>query len=606
MHEWNDAALLSAYANQQSEEAFGLLVERYIALVYSAALRQVQKPYLAEEVTQATFTILAQKARQLGARTTLSGWLCCTAHLVARNASKSELRRHYREQEAYMQSLVNEPEPETWRQLAPLLDQAVAQLSEADRNALVLRFYERKPLNEVGAILRVDPNSAQKRVSRALDKLRKFFARHGVNSTTAAIAENISAHSVQVAPAALAKTVTAVALAKGAVASASTLTLLKGLKIMSWTKAKTAAVVAVVAVLGTGAALFTINAIKTARIARLNNQHDIQGVWEGNLSTGPSGVSKTETAMDRMVLKLSKTNGRYTATADLVDLGRKSVPVAVDYAYPTFHLSINPQNLLNGWVDPEGTQLHLGGSVLQRTSSPDGVPDVLTAAMFAPRPGSDLQGYWKGTIDGQPAPLPVIWKIAEESTGTFRAELDNPNQGAMGQPATVIYDRPSVRLILTSRDGMVQGEINSDDTEIKGSWIQGGRAVPASFKRADYEADHAQDSIKDYSYHSDSDLQGHWEGSFLLQRPAKFPIVLDLEIAKMPDGTFSATVASIYHWGHDGPRPASDFQYAAPNLHITWQWMNDQFEGTLKKGRLTGLWINGGKKQPIVFERKQK
>src|SRR5215469_922262 len=107
MRQWNDADLLSAYANQQSEEAFGLLVERYIALVYSAALRLVQKPHVAEEVTQVTFTILAQKARQLCARTTLSGWLCCTAHLVARNALKSELRRHYREQEAYMQSLGN-------------------------------------------------------------------------------------------------------------------------------------------------------------------------------------------------------------------------------------------------------------------------------------------------------------------------------------------------------------------------------------------------------------------------------------------------------------------------------------------------------------------
>ena len=253
MRQWNDAELLSAYANRQSEEAFGVLVERYVALVYSAALRQVQKSHLAEEVVQATFIILAQKARRLDGRTILSGWLCRTAHFVARNTLKAEFRRHYREQEAHMQSLINESAPEAWRQLAPLLDEAVAQLNEADRSAVVLRFYERKPLNEVGDILGVDPDAAQKRVSRALDKLRKIFARHGVNSTTAAIAENISAHSVQAVPVALAKSVTTVALAKGAAASTSTLTLIKGaLKIMAWTKVKTAVVAGAVVLLTAG------------------------------------------------------------------------------------------------------------------------------------------------------------------------------------------------------------------------------------------------------------------------------------------------------------------------------------------------------------------
>jgi len=253
MRQWNDTDLLSAYADRQSEEAFGVLVERYVALVYSAALRQVQKSHLAEEVAQATFIILAQKARRLDGRTILSGWLCRTAHFVARNTLKAEFRRHYREQEAHMQSLINEPAPEAWRQLAPLLDEAVAQLNEADRNAVVLRFYERKPLSEVGEILGIDPDAAQKRVSRALDKLRKIFARHGVNSTTATIAETISANSIQPVPVALAKAVAAMAIAKGATASISTLTLIKGaLKIMAWTNAKTAIVVGVGLLLATG------------------------------------------------------------------------------------------------------------------------------------------------------------------------------------------------------------------------------------------------------------------------------------------------------------------------------------------------------------------
>jgi DNA-directed RNA polymerase specialized sigma24 family protein len=95
MHQRNDAELLSAYTDRQSEAAFGLLLERHVALVYSAALRQVQNPQLAEEVTQATFVILAQKARRLNERAVLSGWLCRTAHFVARNALKAEIRRHF-------------------------------------------------------------------------------------------------------------------------------------------------------------------------------------------------------------------------------------------------------------------------------------------------------------------------------------------------------------------------------------------------------------------------------------------------------------------------------------------------------------------------------
>src|SRR5436190_18621796 len=136
MRESNDGELLSAYSTQRSEEAFSVLVERYVPLVYSAALRQVHNPHLAQEVTQAVFIILARKAAALRQRAVLSGWLCRTAHLVARNALKTERRRQHREQEAHMQSLLNKPETDAWTRLAPLLDEAVAQISDLDRNAV--------------------------------------------------------------------------------------------------------------------------------------------------------------------------------------------------------------------------------------------------------------------------------------------------------------------------------------------------------------------------------------------------------------------------------------------------------------------------------------
>ena len=154
-----------------------------------------------------------------------------------------------------MQTILNESGGEVWPKIAPLLDDAVAALREKERRAIVLRFYEGRSLREVGLALGASEEAAKKRVGRALEKLRQSFAKRGVDSTTAAIAETISAHSVQMAPLALAKTISAVALAKGATASTSTLTLIKGaLKIMAWTKAKTAIVTGVGILLVAGTA----------------------------------------------------------------------------------------------------------------------------------------------------------------------------------------------------------------------------------------------------------------------------------------------------------------------------------------------------------------
>jgi hypothetical protein len=130
---------------------------------------------------------------------------------------------------------------ETWNQIAPLLDGAMEQLGQKDHDALVLRFFENKTFAEVGAALDASEDAAKMRMNRALEKLRKFFTKRGVSSTTAIIAGTISANSVQAAPVTLAKSVTAVAIAKGSIAAVSTLTLVKGtMKMMTWIKIKTA------------------------------------------------------------------------------------------------------------------------------------------------------------------------------------------------------------------------------------------------------------------------------------------------------------------------------------------------------------------------------
>jgi hypothetical protein len=153
-----------------------------------------------------------------------------------------------------MQSILDEPgADDVWRQLAPHLEAAMSRLGERDRTLLALRYYENKTGAEAAALLGIREEAARRRTNRALEKLRRFFFQRGVTSTTTAIAESIAANSVHVAPVALAKSVTAVALAKGATASVSTLTLIQGaLKIMAWTKVKTAVVAGAVLILAAG------------------------------------------------------------------------------------------------------------------------------------------------------------------------------------------------------------------------------------------------------------------------------------------------------------------------------------------------------------------
>jgi RNA polymerase sigma factor (sigma-70 family) len=253
MQAMDDMALLREYASHRSDDAFAELVSRRIHFVHSAALRQVGNPHLAEEVTQAVFIILAQKAGKISDKTVLTGWLFKTTRFAALAQLRAEAKHHQRELEAQMQNeFQTSATDEFWNQISPLLDEALARLGEKDRQAVLLRFFENKSLAEVGTAMGAGEDTARKRVSRALEKLRKIFAKRSVVLTTAIIAGVLGANSVQATPAGLAAAIAATAV-KGSAGAVSTLTLVKGtLKIMTYTKLKLAVGVAAVALLTAG------------------------------------------------------------------------------------------------------------------------------------------------------------------------------------------------------------------------------------------------------------------------------------------------------------------------------------------------------------------
>jgi RNA polymerase sigma factor (sigma-70 family) len=212
----SDLELVERFAKGGSEEAFRELVGRHIALVHSVALRHTGNPHHAEEISQAVFVLLARRAKSLGKNVVLSGWLYHTARLTAANFQRAEFRRIRREKEAYMQSITRDDiADDVWRELLPLLDRAMTSLSAADRDCVVLRFFENKSFREVAETLGIEEGAAQRRASRSLERLRAFFHRQGLVLSASAIAGAVSANSVKATPAALGVSVAARSLSPG-------------------------------------------------------------------------------------------------------------------------------------------------------------------------------------------------------------------------------------------------------------------------------------------------------------------------------------------------------------------------------------------------------
>jgi RNA polymerase sigma factor (sigma-70 family) len=246
----SDLELLQNYADRNSEEAFAELIRRHLDLVYSAALRQVRSPQLAEEVAQSVFTDLARNVGKLKPDTILTAWLYQVARRTAIDVVRRESRRQLREQIASEMNAMNATASD-WTHVEPFLDEAMDALDDTDRTAVLLRYFENKTLREVGQTLGTSDDAAQKRVSRAVERLREFFAKRGVTVGASGLVVLISANAVQSAPVGLAVMIsTAAVLAGTTLATPTTATATK--TIAMTTLQKTLITATIAAAVGTG------------------------------------------------------------------------------------------------------------------------------------------------------------------------------------------------------------------------------------------------------------------------------------------------------------------------------------------------------------------
>ncbi len=242
------AELLRRYAATGCEIAFRELVKLHASLVYSTALRRVGgEVHLAQDVAQTVFCDLARKASSLPGDVVLAGWLYRHTCLKTAEAVRAENRRRLREHLATETHNMDQPDDSIWREVAPVLDEGMQRLNPADRDALILRYFQNASLRAIGQALGVSEDAAQKRVTRALDKMREQFARQGIACTVAALSSTLASHGTPALADGVGAALSTAALTAAASGAAQTTYATTVLQLMASTKLKITVAALVVA-----------------------------------------------------------------------------------------------------------------------------------------------------------------------------------------------------------------------------------------------------------------------------------------------------------------------------------------------------------------------
>jgi len=263
----DDQRLLKEYLEKGSRNALQELIQRYLVLVHSSALRQVRDPNLAEDVTQAAFLVLTQKARTIRDGVAIGGWLLSVTRCVVATVMRKQTIKKKHEQLAARPEVL-EAAADDWEEIAPRLDVELNRLGQVDRDAVVLRFFQDRSFAEIGMELGLSENAARKRVGRALERLRARLARRCMspNLTTGTLGVAIGAFAMQAAPNHLSAATIAASVGS---ATPHCVSIAKGaIEIIAWTKAKLVGMVAATFLMGSTGAAVTVHAIARQMEAR--------------------------------------------------------------------------------------------------------------------------------------------------------------------------------------------------------------------------------------------------------------------------------------------------------------------------------------------------
>jgi hypothetical protein len=327
---------------------------------------------------------------------------------------------------------------------------------------------------------------------------------------------------------------------------------------------------------------------------------EIQAHW---FYPGLAGVWVGTYFNQRVALKITRDNGTYAARFNYIDVGIDA---------PATHLRLGPKSIrfgipgaadaFSGTLDPARTwmagQWRQGTNVNPLTLTHTDKPAVgppLADADCAQRPGSDLQGCWKGSLRSGTRQRNATLRIAEESNGKLRAEMDWADWGGHQIPAVSASRDGGLVKIRFQVLGNFEGTLDAASGQLIGPWRGFGETNSASFSRADLQA---EQSAKNFVSASPDELQGHWRGMI---RSPNGGLHFVFHIAKMPDGSFSAAL--------DDPDEGesnvgcTSAQFTPPHVSIMWGGIRGIFNGSLKDGKLTGTWRQYGRVQPLTLRR---
>jgi RNA polymerase sigma factor (sigma-70 family) len=450
----DEAELLRQYVSTRSQDAFRRLVDRYVNVVYAAARRQVADGDLARDVTQAVFLILAEKAGELDPQRPISGWLLQVTRYASANAVRARARRARHEQRAAeMATTTTDHESDAeWRELSPLLDEGISRLRAKDRDVLLLRFFEHKTARQVAEAMGISEDAAEKRIARAVAKLRDFFQRRGVTVSLVALATTLAANCAEAAPVGLTASIAASA-ASAATSSAATLTstsIAKGTVLaMASAKTKTILVAACALLLvGGGAVGVTklVNSSKPRRVV-LNPPATTLPAGTAAVPTPQSLTFAQGTTIDLLYVSDDPANASRWWSADGTPVAPPSPPPDLNRISlggdgpnhllvlrqtdpgglnPSMTVSVVRANVAGAasTADQSGAGVRMHSYLFNTRGPAPAVVDVRVG--LASGPWSEVQRYPLSTAASRPAPAAEVTKTAPSTSPALPSEADVP------------------------------------------------------------------------------------------------------------------------------------------------------------------------------------